>query len=616
MATHTFTEEEYTGRLSWRLWRRLLGRMLEYRRYAIPLAACSMGLAAVEASFTLVTRAAIDTALAGRSAALAGYLWIFAAMAVAFTVGVWGFITLAGRISTHVSHDIRRDAFARLQELSFSYYDRRPVGWLMARLTSDCQRLSHVLSWGLMDVLWGACLMVGIVVVLLWMHWRLAMIVFAVVPPLVLASIRFQRLMLHSSRQVRKANSQITAAYNEGIAGVRTTKTLVREEANLGEFEHLSATMYAQSVRNAIYSAVYFPVVVTLGAAGAGLALWFGGQSVLAGVLSAGTLVAFLAYAGQFFQPIHEIARVFSNLQAAQASAERVVDLLDTQPEIRDAPEVHAAIAAQAARPRAPGVAIDGGPERIETIEFRDVGFGYKDGQKVLEGFHLRVRAGQTVALVGPTGGGKTTVVSLLCRFYEPTAGEVLLNGTDYRRRSLHWLQGQLGIVLQTPHLFSGTIRENIRYGRLEAGDEEVMAAARLVSAHEFITEAPQGYDTEVGEGGGRLSMGQKQLLSFARAVLADPQVFVMDEATSSIDTQAEQLIQRALATMLRGRTSFIIAHRLSTIRSADRILVIEAGRITEDGTHRELLARRGHYYELYTNQFTHERAEAVLEEA
>ncbi len=380
--------------------------------------------------------------------------------------------------------------------------------------------------------------------------------------------------------------------------------------------------MFSESVHNAVQSAMYWPLVGLMGATGAGLALWFGGSRALHDAISLGTMIAFINYAGQFFDPIHQLARILTELQGAQAAAERVVGLLDTEPKIKDSPEVVAAIERQTKRQaegkgetgsKGDGVAIDGHPDRIDTVEFRSVTFGYKPDQPVLRDFNLTVRAGQTIAFVGPTGGGKTTIVGLLCRFYEPTAGEILIDGVDYRRRSLHWLQSHLGIVLQQPHLFSGTVRENIRYGRLAASDEEIVAAAQLVNAHDFIAAMDKGYDSEVGQGGNRLSVGQKQLISFARAVLADPRIFVMDEATSSVDTETEKLIQHGVEMVLRDRTSFVIAHRLSTIRSADRILVIDKGRIVEQGDHHDLIRRRGRYYELYSNQFTHEQEEHLL---
>ncbi|MBC8009497.1 MAG: ABC transporter ATP-binding protein, partial [Burkholderiales bacterium] len=318
----------------------------------------------------------------------------------------------------------------------------------------------------------------------------------------------------------------------------------------------------------------------------------------------------------QIFNPIHQLEQKLPEMHGAQAAGERVMGLLATEPAIQDSPAVRARIAAEAARPADPDHAPDGGDDTIHTIEFRDVCFSYATGPLVLDRFNLVVRAGDTLALVGPSGGGKSTLVSLVCRFYEPTSGQILVNGIDYRERPLAWLQSRLGIVLQTPHLFKGTVRENLRYGRLDATDAELEQAARLVNAHDFITALENGYDTPVGEGGNRLSAGQRQLISFARALLANPQIFVMDEATSSIDTETEQLIQRGLEQIFHGRISFVVAHRLSTIRRADRILVIAKGRIEESGTHPELLALRGHYHDLYTSQFRRERENATLEKS
>jgi ATP-binding cassette subfamily B protein len=614
MADTALHEEEYHGQLNPRLWWKVYQRGRRQHRYMLAMVLTAMLTAAFDVSFTLVTRQVInEVAARGPQANVWAYGSLYVGMVLAFCTGIWVFIYLGAKISTGVSHDLREAAFERLQELSFSFYDRRPVGWLVARLTSDCDRLSRTLAWGILDLIWGLFLMIGVCAVMLVLNWRLGLLVLVIVPPMAVVSVIFQRRILGASRAVRKANSNITAAYNEGITGVRTTKTLVREEESLGEFRQLTQRMYAASVRNAIWSALFFPVVFTLGSVGVAVALWRGGLDVMAGRIQIGDLYAFISFAGFFFMPIQELSRLFVDLQSAQAAAERIIGLIDTEPEIEDSPEVVAKLAHHGQATWRDGLAPDGLPDRIQTVEFRKVSFAYREGQAVLEDFDLRVEAGQTIALVGPTGGGKTTIVSLLCRFYEPTGGEILLDGVDYRKRSLEWLQSNLGIVLQTPHLFSGSVRENIRYGRLDATDEEVERAARLAGAREFIRELDSGYDTDVGQGGGRLSVGQKQLVSLARAVLADPRIFVMDEATSSVDTETERLIQAGIDTILEGRISFVIAHRLSTIRSADRILVIQGGRVVESGSHRELIAQRGRYYQLYTNQFAHEREDRIL---
>ena len=428
-----------------------------------------------------------------------------------------------------------------------------------------------------------------------------------VLPPLAVISFYFQQKILKSWRAVRKTNSRITGAFNEGIMGAKTTKTLVREEANMQEFGELTHEMRRSSVRAASLNALYLPIVISLGSLATAYALWRGGNLVLAGAMSLGVIQVFVNYTVQFFEPVRNIAGVFSEMQSAQAAAERVMTLLDTQPDIVDSPEVVAQFGDNFHPKR------ENWPELHGDIDFEHVDFKYQDGERVLTDFNLHVKAGETIALVGPTGAGKSTVVNLVCRFYEPTGGEIKIDGVDYRKRSQLWLQSNLGYVLQEPRLFSGTIRDNIRYSKLDATDEEIRRAAQLVNAEPFILKMEKGYDTDVGEGGSRLSTGEKQLISFARAILSNPRIFILDEATSSVDTETEVMIQQAISQVLTGRTSFIIAHRLSTVRSADRILVIEDGKIKEQGTHQQLLRMKGSYYKLYMSQFEEERAQEIL---
>ena len=617
---YTLEEDVFTGRIDTALWRKILSFARPYKNYLIALGSMGALVAIFDMAFPLITGSIIDGLYrheqTGADTRLGAHLVVYASIVLAFVVCIWGFIIVAGKITVGVSHDIRRAAFAKLQDLPFSFYDRKAVGWLMARLTSDTSSLSRIIGWALLDIAWGSVVIVAVTVAMFWLNWRVALVVLCILPPLVVVSRFFQVRILKTSRALRKANSQTTAAFNEGIVGVRTTKSMVREQRNLEEFTHLAEAMYGFAFRNQLYEAMFLPLVLSIIALGVGLALWSGGVEVRVGGLSGltvGELVAFIQYATFLQHPAQELARTITMIQGAQASAERLQGLLDTDPEIVDSPEVIDAVQRHSSNGRGPGIAIDGHSERIETIEFRDVTFAYKAGETVLRNFHLTVRAGQTIALVGPTGGGKTTIVGLACRFYEPTDGQILINGVDYRKRSLKWLQGNLGMVLQQPYLFSGTVRENIRYGRLSATDAEVEQAARMTDAHEFIMQLEKGYETPVGEGGNKLSTGQKQLVALARAIIANPQIFVMDEATSSVDTHTERAIQTAVERVLEGRISFVIAHRLSTIRSADRILVIDAGQIVEEGTHHDLLARRGRYHELYTNQFTHEREDEML---
>jgi ATP-binding cassette subfamily B protein len=462
----------------------------------------------------------------------------------------------------------------------------------MARMTSDCDRIASLLPWALLDGVWGLSFMSGIAVVMLWMNWKIATAVLCIVPPLALATALYQKRLVRSQRRARSVNSRITSAFNEGISGVRTTKAFVREMENLTEFRGRTQEMFGHSYRNALYGAVYLPVVISLGATGVALAIWRGGLLSLNGILPFGDLVVFMQYASLFHIPIQELAERFTGLQAAQVSAERLQSLLDEEPEIRDSPEVRA------------GGAINRGDATIREISFENLNFAYGKGRMVLYDFNLKIGPGESVALVGETGSGKSTVAKLLCRFYEPTAGSIRINGVDYRELGLHWLQSNLGIVLQEPHLFSGSIRENIRYGRLDATDAEVETVAQTVGASRFIENLADGYKTEVGEGGNRLSTGQKQLIALARALLANPQILILDEATSSVDTETEREIQAAIEAVLKGRISVIIAHRLSTIRAASRILVLDHGRIIEEGTHSELIGRAGPYARLYSQQF------------
>jgi ATP-binding cassette subfamily B protein len=596
--------EKRAARLDLRVWWEILQLATDFRWHAVGLAVMAVTIAICEVLLPYLTGRIIDqVADSGFNWQLQSLASQYAGIVILLCLAILGFILLAGRVATGVSYQIREASFHKLQFLPFSYYDQRPVGWLLTRLTSDCDRLSRIIGWSLLDFVWAITMITGISIMMLWIHWQLALLVLAVVPAILAISLYFHRQLLNSARLVRRANAQITASFNENIMGVRTTKALVRETENLAEFQQDSAQMFQHSLQNAMQSAVYVPMVTAVASIMTGLALWQGGWLVLESSLTIGTLIAFMNYAGLFFEPIQQMARQFAEIQMAQAAAERIQKLLNTVPAISDSSEVKRSIANQQARPDT-GLAADGGPLRIESIRFDQVQFTYENGQTVLEDFNLEVAAGETVALVGSTGGGKSTIVNLLCRFYEPTAGRIELNGTDYRQWSLQWLRSNLGIVLQTPHLFSGTIRDNLAYGNLNANEQQIMEAAKVVNADPFIRELARGYDTEVGEGGDNLSTGQKQLVALARAILADPQIFVMDEATSSVDTETEHLIQAGIDQMLKGRTSFVIAHRLSTISAADRILVIEAGQIIEAGNHQELLQYDGKYRQLCMNQF------------
>ena len=615
LTTSALQEEEFSKKIDFRLWKRLIAYAWRHKVIFISIIFMLLVVSTVDILYPQLTRYAIDSIIAKGEEGVSKILpfsLIYLAVIIFQGIGVVGFIMLSGKLEILMAYDIRQDAFRKLQELSFSYYDKTAVGYIMARMVGDIPRLSEMIAWSLTDIFWSGGFILGCIAFLLSMNWKLGLLVLVVLPPLAVISMYFQRKILKQHRIVRKQNSRITGAFNEGIMGAVTTKTLVREEKNFEEFKAEAGTMKKASIRAAVLSALFTPVVMTLGSVATAIALYAGGRTVIAPTIfgtsmTIGVLSSFIAYTTNLFDPMQQLAGIFAEMQSAQASAERVISLLDTPCDITDSDEVTAKYGDSFEPKRENWEEIRG------EVEFKGVSFQYKQGEKVLEHFNLKVKQGETIALVGETGAGKSTIVNLVCRFYEPTEGSILIDGVDYRDRSQLWLQARLGYVLQSPHLFSGSIRDNIRYARKDATEAEVIAAAKLVHADGFIEQLEKGYDTEVGEGGARLSTGQKQLISFARVILADPRIFVLDEATSSIDTETEALIQSAIGTVLQNRTSFIVAHRLSTIRSADRILVIRGGKITEAGTHKELIRLRGYYYDLYTTQFAENSAQKLL---
>jgi ATP-binding cassette subfamily B protein len=595
--------DDARSRFTLRVWRPIVARALRERRGVAMLVGGGVVVAAIETMLPLMVGRIVDEARRGDDAALARPIALYAAVFILFAGGVWTFIAGAGIVATRTADRLRRDCFGRLQTLEPAYFDVRPTGWLVSRLTSDCSKVSGILPWVMLDLAWCSAILVGVVTAMFWTNPGLALWALAAVPAMALTSAIFQRFLLRAGREARRVSSAMTASYGEMLLGARTTKTLAREEANLAEFQTLSTEMNLWAMRGAILSSAYMPLMAMLAATGAALVLWHGVDRVRSDAnLTLGTLIAFMQFAALFAQPVQELAQRFADILGASSAAERIASLLATEPAIAD---------------RA-GVRAPAGDGRISELRFENVGFWYREGVPVLHDFTLAARRGQTIALVGSTGGGKSTIVSLATRFYEPRTGRIAIDGTDYRDVPLDWLVARIGIVPQVAHLFAGTVRENIRYGRLEATDGEVEEAARRVKAHGFIEALEKGYDTEVGEGGERLSTGQRQLVALARAVLRDPEILVMDEATSSIDAATERLVQEGVDEVLHGgdrggRISFVVAHRLSTIRRADLIVVIERGRVVEQGTHRELLARRGRYFALCTSQFASERERALL---
>ena len=513
-----------------------------------------------------------------------------------------------GKVEMYVGRDMKKASFDHLQTLSFSYFNQNSVGYVHARVMSDTSRVGGMVSWGVMDSVWNMTYLIGGIIVMLSLNWKLALMVLVIVPIIAVAATYFQKIMVVLNRKIREINSRITGNFNEGITGAKTTKTLVVEEKMERNFNDTSDEMYKTSIRASHYRFLLSSIISFASWVALALVLWRGGIITMNGVMQLGTLSVFCTYALNMVEPVQWIIRAFADLINVQVNVERFTRLMETESDVADSPEVIEKY----------GDAFEPKRENWEPlhgdIEFRDVSFKYPDGDEyILEHFNLKVPQGTNVAIVGETGAGKSTLVNLVCRFFEPTAGQVLIDGRDARERSQLWLHSNIGYVLQTPHLFSGTVKENLLYGRPDATMEEIEAAVKSVSADGVIARMEKGYDSDVGEGGDQLSTGEKQLISFARAVLADPKIFVLDEATASIDTKTEEMIQNAISKLLGTRTSFLIAHRLSTIRKADLILVVRNGKIIERGTHTELLDKGGYYAELYNKQFETESSEKVF---
>lgn len=583
-------EEEHTSQLTAPILRRIATLLKPHWKWVLGFLITIALVSSMDAYFTYLNKQIVDDGINMRDFdRITEIAWLYGSFLLLQAAFIFIFIYLAGVLGERVQYDLRKMLFNHLQDLSLSYYAQNAVGRLIARVTSDTGRVSELVTWGIVDSVWALMNIITSLTFMAIINWRLALIVSVIIPIMILVATKFQKYILVEFRTTRRTNSKITGAYNENIQGVRVVKALGREDANLVEFQDLTTKMYRASFRAAWLSALFLPTVQIIAAIALGAIVWYGGVQIQVGLITIGGIQAFVSYLTFMMWPVQDLARVYAEMQHSIASAERIFKLVDTPPDVHNRPE---AIEAQTL---------------LGEIEFEHVDFYYEDRKPVLTDFTLKVQSGETIALVGPTGGGKSTIVNLLCRFYEPQTGVIRINGHDYMDYTLESIHKKIGIVLQTPHLFSGTVRENIRYGKLNASDADVEEAARVAGAHDFILTLEKSYDQNVGEGGNLLSVGQKQLISLARAVLARPELFIMDEATSSVDTLTEALIQKGMEALMQGRTSFVIAHRLSTIRRANRILVIEDGRIAEQGTHAELLRKRGHYYRLYTQQFRHE---------
>lgn len=603
-------EEQFTSeKLDVGLWKKILMMLLENKKNLFLALFFVLFEAVIGIILPILNRYAIDVFYQGQGSteAILKFALLYGGLVAVQAFLIYEFIYRSGLIEMDISYQIRQNVMEKLQNLPFSYYDKTPTGWIMARMTSDVSRLSEILSWSFNDLVWGFLVMMMLLVVMFTVNWKLALIILVIVPMVYFVSSWFQKRILKNYRNVRAENSKITHGFSEGITGAKTTKSMGLESIHYSEFKNNTMAMRSKSIHAVILSALYMPIITIISSLGNAGIIYVGGNMALQGVIQIGTLILFTQYAERFFEPLRNISNVFAQLQMAQASAERVLSLLEQDSSLIDRPDVIEKY----------GTILNPKESVYEpivgNIEFKDVDFYYQASEPILKNFNLTVEPKQRVALVGETGSGKSTIVNLICRFYEPISGSIQIDGVDYRERSIGWLHSHLGYVLQAPHLFSGSVRDNIAYGKPNASDEAVMRAAKLVDAHRFITELEDGYQTDVGEGGNRLSTGQKQLISFARAILVNPSIFILDEATASIDTETEAIIQNAVETVLKEKTSFIIAHRLSTIVSADRILVIDKGTIIEDGNHESLMNQKGRYYELYMNQFNEKNETKIM---
>jgi ATP-binding cassette, subfamily B, multidrug efflux pump len=567
--------------------RRLLGELRPYSRQLIlALVLVVLGALSQAGGPWLIGRA-IDRDILGRDPA--GLFRTMLLLLVVYGVGTLasrGQLRQVGAVGQSILASLRERIFERLLRLPLGYFDRRPAGDLMSRVTNDVDTLNQLLSQGVTQLLGSFFSLIGIVVAMLILDWRLALVCFTIIPVMLLVNVYFARRARVAFRTTRETVGSVTAGLQEEIVGVREAQAFNRTETNIERFRERNAANRAANVQAVAITSAFAPAIDVLSTLATAVVIGYGGYLVVAGTLTVGLLTAFLIYVQQFFRPIQLASQVYTQAQAALAGGERIYNVLDEEPEPLDPPGTTKL-------------------DRMEgRIEFDNVTFAYEPDRPVLQNVSFEVEPGQTVALVGPTGAGKTTIANLIPRFYDVTAGTVRIDGRDVREIERRDLREKIATVLQEPFLFSGTIAENIGYGKLDATREDIEAAARVVSAHGFIAALPEGYDTRLGEGGGTLSQGQRQLLSFTRAVLADPRILILDEATSNIDTRTEALIQTALGKLLEGRTSVVIAHRLSTIRNADLILAVENGRIAERGTHASLLTRNGLYADLYRRQF------------
>ena len=578
----------------------LLPYLKPYRKLLAGMVALGLTASIMDSIMPLFNRYALNHFIGEQKLDTLG-LFIITYIGVALVKVLADFISLlmAGKAEMSVNRDLRNASFNHLQTLSFSYFNQNSVGYIHARVMSDTGKIGELVAWRMMDIVWNVSYILAVIIVMFTLNVRLTLLFLLIIPIATALITYFGRKYMIENRKIREINSKITGNFNEGITGIRSIKTMAIEEVIDTDFKTETDHMKHTSVHAMHYGSILSTLVTGIGSVALALVLWQGGLLTRQLAIEIGTLSVFISYAVGIMDPIEMLTEAIAGIIAIQANIERFTKLMKTESDVADRPEVVEKYG-DTFHPKK-----ENWEELIGDIEFKDVSFQYPDGKElVLEHFSLKVPHGTNVAIVGETGAGKSTLVNLVCRFYEPTEGQILIDGKDARDRSQLWLHSNIGYVLQTPHLFSGTIRDNLKYGNEQADDAEIMKALKLVNADGIVAKMENGLDSDVGEGGDQLSVGEKQLLSFARALLADPKILILDEATSSVDTVTEKAIQNAISTVVQGRTSFVIAHRLSTIIDADVILVVQDGKIIEQGKHRDLMKRKGYYYGLYTRQF------------
>ncbi|WP_022757992.1 ABC transporter ATP-binding protein [Butyrivibrio fibrisolvens] len=579
---------------------KLLPYVRPYKKIIVQMVTLGMLSSLADSAYPLFNQYAINNFIGqGTLRGLPVFIALYVIVLTLQTIDNYITVAMCGKVEMSVNRDLRNASFSHLQELSLFYFNTNNVGYIHARVMSDSGKIGEMIAWRFMDIVWQLSYIIFVLIMMLTINLKLALIILMLIPIVVILVAVFQKKLLVINRKIREINSKITGNFNEGITGASSIKTLVVEDKIQEDFEKDTGKMRGTAVRSVRYSAFFTAIVTLVSSLALAIVLWYGGSLSVEGLMTIGTISVFASYALGIMEPIQNIVVTISEVIAIQVNIERFTRLMETESDVSDRPDVIEKYG-DTFNPKK-----ENWEELKGDIEFKDITFRYPDGEEnVLENFNLKVPQGKRVAIVGETGAGKSTLVNLVCRFYKPTKGQILIDGHDAADRSIGWLHNSIGYVLQTPHLFSGSVRENLKYGKEDATDEEIWTALDLVAAGDVVRRMEKGLDSDVGEGGNLLSTGEKQLLSFARAILSDPRILILDEATASIDTVTEKKIQNAIKVMTKGRTTFAIAHRLSTITDYDVILVVDDGRIVESGTHEELMIAGGRYFELFTRQF------------